>query len=252
MDNTEVVVNNKALDAISQETWFSNKQIEVLKNTVFNTLKTESQVILALKVAQKYDLDVFAKEFWAFQDNTWKLISIASASWFMKIARRQPWFISIEAHAVYEWEEFKMNTSTWEVTHIIDLSARKPKKDWEVVSPIGAYARLRMQGKPDQVKFAEWSQYQKMTTKFNSPWNINKNAMIEKVSVTLLCREAFGLSWIYGEEETDNLVSSGQFATSNEADRESTMKAIEEKERKMQEMGKEAQKDEVVEAEIIK
>jgi len=30
------------------------------------------------------------------------------------------------------------------------------------------------------------------------------------------------------------------------------MKAIEEKERKMQEMGKEAQKDEIVEAEIIK
>jgi hypothetical protein len=51
-----------------------------------------------------------------------------------------------------------------------------------------------MKDKPDQVKFAEWSQYQKMTTKFNSPWNINKNAMIEKVAITLLCREAFGLS----------------------------------------------------------
>ena len=52
-------------------------------------------------------------------------------------------------------------------------------------------------------------------------------------------------------EEMEKVMDSTQFATSNEVDRESTMKAIEEKERKMQEMGKEAKKDEVIEAEII-
>jgi len=223
---TDVVVKDKFSD-ITKETWFNNKQIEVLKNTVFNTLKTESQVILSLKVAQKYQLDPFAKEFWSWVDNWWKLITVASASWFMKIARRQPWFISLQANAVYEWEDFSINTWNWEVNHVIKLDSRgKDKK------PVGAYARLKMEWKEDVVKFVQWGEYAKETSKFNSPWNTYRNAMIEKAAVTVLCREAFWLSGLYWEQELDKIKPLNKQVVI-EWDQEQTMKAIEEKEKEI-------------------
>lgn len=183
---------------IAENTGFSEKQIEVLKCTSLNTLTTESQVILALNVAKKYDLDIFAKEFWAWVDNRWQLITIASAEWFKKIARRQPWFINIEAYAVFEWEEFTMNTSTGEVKHTISLSCRgKDKK------PLGAYARLKMQGKDDLVKWVDWDEYSNDHVTFASPWKKQRSAMIEKCAITVLCRQAFWLSGLYWEEEAN-------------------------------------------------
>lgn len=196
---TEIVKANWT-NEISIATWFTEKDIEVLKNTVFSTLKTQAQVILALKVAQKYDLDVFAKEFWAWQDNRGQLISIASASWFMKIARKQKGFISIQANAVFEWEHFSMNTATWVVNHEIKLECRWPDK-----KPLWAYARLKMKWKEDAVKWVDWSEYSNDQVTFASPWKKQRAAMIEKCWSTVLCRQEFGLSWLYWEEETDSM-----------------------------------------------
>lgn len=184
---------------ISTETWFSEKQIEVLKNTSLNTLKTQSQVILALNVAKKYDLDIFAKEFWAWVDNKGRLITIASAEWFKKIARKQKGFISIEANAVFDGEEFSLNTWTWKVSHSIKLDSR-----WSNKKPVWAYARLKMEWKVDEVKWVDWSEYSNDQVTFASPWKKQRSAMIEKCAITVLCRQAFWLSGLYGEEETDH------------------------------------------------
>ena len=198
MSETDIV-KAKWANEISLATWFSEKDIEVLKNTVFSTLKTQAQVILALKVAQRYELDVFAKEFWAWQDHKWQLISIASASWFMKIARRQKGFISIQANAVFEWEDFELNTWTWDVHHKIKLDCR-----WADKKPLWAYARLKMEWKEDEIKWVDWNEYSNDQVKFASPWKKQRSAMIEKCAMTVLCRQAFGLSWLYWEEETDS------------------------------------------------
>ena len=183
---------------IAKATWFTEKNIEVLKNTIFSTLNTQAEVILALNVCKKYDLDPFAKEFWAWRDNKW-LVTIASASWFMKIARRQKWFISIQANAVFDGESFSLNTWTWALTHSIKLECRgKDKK------PLWAYARLKMEWKDDEVKWVDWSEYTNEHRK-SSPWSKQSSAMIEKCAITVLCRQAFGLSWLYWEEETDSM-----------------------------------------------
>ena len=183
---------------ISTATGISEKDIEVLKNTCLSTLKTQAQVILALNVAKRYDLDIFAKEFWAWVDNRWKLITIASAEWFKKIARKQSWFISIQANAVFKWEEFELNTWTWDVYHKVKLDCR-----WKDKKPIWAYARLKMEWKEDEVKWVDWHEYSNDSVTFASPWKKQRSAMIEKCAITVLCRQAFWLSWLYWEEETD-------------------------------------------------
>lgn len=221
----ELKVNG--IDEISSATGFSNKNIEVLKNTIFDTLKTQAQVILALNVCRKYDLDPFAKEFWAWVDNRWKLITIASAEWFKKIARKQTGFISIQANAVFEWEEFSLNTWTWEVSHVIKLDSR-----WKDKKPIWAYARLKMEWKADEVKWVDWSEYSNDQVTFASPWKKQRSAMIEKCCITVLCRQAFWLSWLYWEEETDS-IRNLEKNVSNEVDKENIENITEELEQKL-------------------
>ena len=182
-----------------------SKQIETLKLTSFNTLQTEAQVVLALTVAKKYDLDIFAKEFWAWVDNRWQLVTIASAEWFKKIARKQPGFIGIEANAVYEWEEFSLNTGTWEMSHCISPGTR-----WKDKKPLWAYARLKMKWKQDEIKWVDWLDYANDQVTFASPWKKQKSAMIEKCAITVLCRQAFWLSWLYWEEESSNMYTKPQ------------------------------------------
>lgn len=197
MSQTELT-KVSGVSEVAEATGFTEKQIETLKGTSLSTLKTQAQVILALNVAKKYDLDIFAKEFWAWVDNKWALITIASAEWFKKIARKQAWFISIEANAVFESEDFSLNTWIWELSHSIKLDSRgKDKK------PVGAYARLKMEWKPDQVKWVDWAEYSNDHVTFASPWKKQRSAMIEKCAITVLCRQAFGLSGLYWEEETD-------------------------------------------------
>lgn len=64
-------------------------------------------------------------------------------------------------------------------------------------NPIGAYAVLRMEGKPDVINWVDWSEY----AGTSGPWTKQKAAMIRKCAVAVLCREAFGLSGLYDEAE---------------------------------------------------
>jgi len=66
-------------------------------------------------------------------------------------------------------------------------------------TPIGAWSRLRYisQGKEQvNVKYVRWDEYAK-----GNVWNVNKSAMICKVSGTVVIREVYGLSGLYIEEE---------------------------------------------------
>jgi len=243
--STTDIVKAKGTAEIAKATWFTEKDIEVLKNTVLNTLKTQAQVILALNVAKKYDLDIFAKEFWAWVDNKSRLITIASAEGFKKIARKQTWFISIQANAVFEGEEFSLNTGTGEVNHIINLKNRGKDK-----SPVGAYARLKMKGKEDEVKWVDWAEYANDQVTFSSPWKKQKSAMIEKCAITVLCRQAFWLSGLYWEEETDSMRNLSK-NVSNETDIENVDNTVADLEAEILNKTSKTEETIIVEAEEI-
>lgn len=205
---SNLVVDKKSLATIgiAIDNAYSPWVIRTLIKTSFPTLNSIEQVIVAFQTAKMYDLDPRMWEMYAWVDKKDKMINIASASGFMKIARREKWFVKIEAHAVYEGEDFSLDTGTGEVSHKVNLKIRASGKD-----PVWAYAKLEMIGKNPQVKFVNFWNYYINQKSFFWPWEKQKDAMIEKCAVTVLCRQAFWLSWLYGKEEMDSTIS----ATSN-------------------------------------
>lgn len=234
----KLAITKDNLDLISKSTeWkYTQWMINTLIKTSFPTLEKVEEAIIAFQLATKYNLDPAMKEMYAFKDNSGNMVCIASTAWFMKIARQQPWFLSIESHAVYEWEDFSIDTGTWEVSHKINPAHRGKGKN-----PLWAYSRLKRNWQSDLIKWVDWSDYAKQTTKFSSPWNDYKAAMIWKCATTVLLREAYGLSWLYWEEETEKMRTQWNYSSSNEVSQEAIEKAIEEREKTSEPQVKEAE-----------
>lgn len=172
-------------------------QIKALREASFPTLSNDN-FIVAMKIAKKYDLDPFAKEIWWWEQG-WKTMIVVSNAGYMRIARQQEWFISLTAQAVFEWDEFSIDFSKNEINHKLDISKRTK---WQ--SPIGAYSILEYISngeKRKNIKFVLWEEY----AKTNGVWQTNKSAMICKVATTVVCREVYGLSGLYTEEEVSKI-----------------------------------------------
>lgn len=170
----------------------STAQIEALKKASFPTLDLNNFMI-AMKIAKQYNLDPFAKEIWGWEQS-WKTMIVVAYAGYLRIARMQPWFISIETQAVFPKDEFDIDYDAKKITHKMNTK-EQTKND----TPIGAWSRLRYisQGKEQvNVKYVRWDEYAKWNV-----WNVNKSAMICKVAWTVVIREVYGLSGLYIEEE---------------------------------------------------
>lgn len=167
-------------------------QVDALRKASFPTLK-DSDFIVAMKIAKQYGLDPFAKEIWGWEQTGKTMIVVAYAG-YLRIARMQPWFISIETQAVFPKDEFDIDYDTKKITHKMNTKEYVAKD-----TPIGAWARLRYMSQWKEqvnVKYVRWDEYAKWNV-----WLINKTAMICKVAWTVDIREVYGLSGLYIEEE---------------------------------------------------
>ena len=191
----ELTKQDDAVNQIAKVTWFTPEDVETMKNTVFTELKTASQFKMALAIAKKYDLDPFAKEIWGWIDKQWRLIIITSASWIAKIIRRQEWFKSLVAQAVYPEDEFEIDPVNNSVTH-------KIKKREASSNPLWAYAILKI-WEETIIQWVDWHEYAPAKIESRSVWARQKSAMIQKCAITVLWRQSVWLSWIYWEEEID-------------------------------------------------
>jgi hypothetical protein len=172
------------------------QEIVSMKNVSFPDLDIQN-FIVAMHVAKTYNLDPRVKEIWGWEKGGRITIAVSNAG-FLKIARAQPGFIGITANAVYPSDEFEMDMATGKVTkHVIH-----PEKMQNGEVPLGAYAILRMEGKEPVAKWVYWNEY--VQAGDYTPWKKQKSAMISKCATSVLCREAFGLSGIYGEEEVSD------------------------------------------------
>lgn len=172
-------------------------QIRALRSASFPELDT-NEFIVAMKIAKQYGLDPFAKEIWGWKHKG-KTMIVVSNSGYMKIARQQSGFLSIKAQPVFSWDEFFIDYANNEITHKVDFTKRNHKEN-----PIGAYAILEYLSngeKQKNIKFVSWEEYARPSTTYDSVWNKQKSAMICKVATTVVCREVYGLSGLYTEEE---------------------------------------------------
>lgn len=171
------------------------RDVIAMKNVAFPDIDAQ-HFMVAMSIAKKYDLDPSVKEIYGWEKG-WRVTVVASNAWFLKIARKQDWYIKIISNAVFPEDEFEMDMLNDEIKkHVI----HPEKRDKESV-PLGAYAILKMKDQPDQVKWVDWTEY--VQTWDYSPWRKQKSAMISKCATSVLCREAFGLSGLYGEEEME-------------------------------------------------
>lgn len=190
-----VASSKDELVSMVAKTWGrSEDEVNAMVSVSFPTLKTLGQLTVAFGIANKYDLDPMVKEMYAYIDHRENLTTIVGKDGFMKIARKQKGYVSLHSVAVYAGDEFEMDFAEMKVLkHRMggqSMSARSG-------NPIGAYAVLRMEGKPDVINWVDWNEY----AGSSGPWTKQKAAMIRKCAVAVLCREAFGLSGLYDEAE---------------------------------------------------
>lgn len=185
----------KTYEHISEKYWYDIRDVIAMKNAAFPDLDAQ-HFMIAMGVAKKYDLDPLVREIYGYEK--WGRVTIAAANaGFLKIARRQDWYIKIISSAVFPEDEFEMDMLNDEIKkHII----HPEKRDKDSI-PLGAYAILKMKDQPDQIKWVDWNEY--VQTGDYTPWRKQKSAMISKCATSVLCREAFGLSGLYGEEEME-------------------------------------------------
>ena len=189
----KIIPTEQKYEILSQKFNIPADEIKALHTVAFPDLWVDS-FIVAMQVAQQYDLDPRIKEIWWWKDSRGKIVIIWSDAGFRKIARKQPWYQQLITNAVYPDDDFEIDLLASEVKKHIP----KPAKTW--TNPLGAYAILRMNGKPDQVKWVRWDEYY-VETQYQSPWKKQKSAMICKCATSTLCRDAFWLSGLYGEAE---------------------------------------------------
>jgi len=223
---TELATVDPARVVATSGAHFTSDQVEVVRN-LFAQGATEDELVVFLSIAQKYDLDPFAREIWCIceldDDGSRKLdrngkprppmIQASRAGW-RKVAQRDPRCAGIEASAVYSKDTFR-RLPDGRVEHVICLDVTdKGAQDRGKI--VGAYALVfRHDWARPAYAWASWQDYgvpqvaeregrngQKYKPTY-SPWYKYPSAMIEKQAESMALRQAFPLGAIASGDDRD-------------------------------------------------
>ena len=168
---------------------YTAEMVDTIKNTVA-TNATDSELIMFLSVANKYDLDPFLGEiyFVKYKD---KSSILSGRDGYRKIAKREPNFQKCQSMAVFENDEFEMTMTLGEITNIHHKFSHKDRG-----KPLGAYAVLTT---TDGQTWVSWADIKEYDTRQNA-WREYKSAMIEKVAETKVYKSFADIDGIQAEE----------------------------------------------------
>lgn len=189
---------------------FTARQVNILKVSCFPTLVRTQDMMVVARLAQKYDLDPFAKEIWAWDTNMPKefkgkaedlhwtpkiVIEASAAGWRKIIMRDESGVKNLVANPVFKDDIFDADMVTGEVKH--EVKGFPPEKE----NPLGAYCQVEFKDGKKVVKVVRWDEYEKTTSPYDNPWKRQKSAMICQKAYSRMGRERFGISGIYSEGE---------------------------------------------------
>ncbi len=172
-----------------------DERVEVIKQTVAKGA-SDAELQMFLAVAQKYDLDPFAKEIWFIKEEAGKPGRVqAGRDGFLAIANRHAAYEGMTSDVVYEGDEFSRSADG--VTHVYNMEDRKGRI-------VGAYALVyRSDRRVPAYAFARFSEYCPPSPNGWSPWKKFPSAMILKVAETAALKRAFSISGLAGAEDED-------------------------------------------------
>lgn len=168
---------------------YTAEMVETIKNTVA-TDATDSELIMFLSVANKYDLDPFLHEiyFVKFQD---KSQIMSSRDGYRKVAKREPNFLKCQSFPVRKNDEFEVEMEFGEIKNITHKF-----KHTERGEVVGAYAVLKTTDGQSYFNYCDIREYD---TKRNA-WRTYKSDMICKVAETRLYKSFADINGIQSEE----------------------------------------------------
>lgn len=182
-----------ATQAVNKQLGFSFVSIKeldpemkaVLKDTVAKDTN-DSELTYFLNVALAQELDPFRKEVWCIKYDG-KLTIQTGRDGFLKIAKRDPTFDSIQSAEVREGDVFAMDPISGEIEHRI-VGKRG--------AILGAYAVITRKDGKRIAKYVGISEY-----RGGSPiWKKYETAMICKCAEAVLCKQFANVTGISAEE----------------------------------------------------
>ncbi|WP_434132160.1 recombinase RecT [Sporomusa sphaeroides] len=198
-------------------------QIELVKRTVAKGA-TDDELQMFLHLANKYNLDPFAKEIWfikrvkkikvgkdGYGNDKWDYPRLAngeidysdadaptmmtSRDGYLKIAQSHADYEGLISFPVREGDNFEIDAINYTVSH--KFGAKRGKI-------IGAWARCDRTGFKPQITFVDFEEYHddKSTT-----WKKYPSAMIQKVAETFVLKRQFSVSGLVSQEEMNSAYS---------------------------------------------
>lgn len=155
------------------------KLIDTIKATVAKGA-TDEELYMFLQIASMYDLNPFMKEIWFVKNKDGSVMIMTSRDGYRKIASRDPNFKDCRSFAVYENDEFEMETTMGEITNIHHKFTQNDRGDL-----IGAYSVLLTYNGTRNAIYVDYKEYNNQ-----SPvWRRYPTAMIRKVAENILLKQ---------------------------------------------------------------
>ena len=174
---------------------YDRNMIETIKGTVARNA-TDSELMMFLTLASRYDLDPFKKEIWflKYKGNDPQIFT--SRDGFLKIAKRDAEFKQIQSQAVYENDEFEIGQEF--IDGIFKITSFKHKfgaKDRGKI--LGAYCIIEYHTNKPLITYVSYDEYKQPTP----TWKKNVSSKIRKVAEKECCRLSAGVSGLHIPEE---------------------------------------------------
>lgn len=190
---TETALAVKRLDAIAEVTGFSKREIALVKQTVAKGASDE-ELMMFLRIANKFDLDPFAHEIWCYriQQNE-PMVIAAGHDGFMKTALNRPDFLGISSGTVRVGDVFEYEPTAYTIRH------KHGEKRGDI---LGGWAMLERQGKRPAIVYVELKEHIKKTRDGapNKFWAQYPSRMIEKCARMYAIRMAYTISGLVPDE----------------------------------------------------
>ena len=191
-NQTPLVIKSPQGEVLAQ---YDRNMVETIKSTVAKNA-TDEELIMFLTLANEYNLDVFKRECWFIKYGNKDPQIFTSRDGFVKIAKQDENFKSINSFAVYENDDFEIEQQMTEKgLEITGFKHKFQAKDRGKI--LGAYCVIEYHTKKPLITYCDYKEYAS-----NTPiWKKNASAMIRKVSEKEACRLSVGISGLHIPEE---------------------------------------------------
>jgi len=179
----------KELATTTQNEMVPENMVSTIKNTVAKEA-TDDELRMFIMLANKYNLDPFAKEIW-FMKIQGKPTIMTSRDGYLKIAQSNTDYKGMISFPVHENDEFEIDAEKYSVKHKLNV-----KNSGAI---IGAWAKAERVGQYPVICYVKFGEY-----RGTSPiWQKYPSAMIQKVAEAFALKRLYGISGLVTREELD-------------------------------------------------